>query len=118
MDHAETPVQNACAVQKGYYRQSRNGSINTNTCLITLGHYTAVNVDNTIATDSIVDDKPNTIVTTSMVGVWGGYFLTNISLPFAAVVLPIAELEAGEDAYTKKLKDYFTKQNVASNHCK
>jgi hypothetical protein len=40
MDHGQTQVQNARAVQKGYYRQSRIGSINTNRCLITLGHYT------------------------------------------------------------------------------
>jgi hypothetical protein len=39
MDHAQTPLQNPRAVQKGYYRQSRNGRINTNTCLLTLGHY-------------------------------------------------------------------------------
>jgi hypothetical protein len=52
-----------------------------------------------------------------MAGVWGGYFLANISLPFAAVVLPIADLESGEDAYLQKLKDNFTKQADTLNNC-
>ena len=73
--------------------------------------------ENTDATDSIVDEKPNKIVTAAMLGVWGGSFITSISLPFAAVVLPIADLEAGEDAYSKKLKDKFTKQDIVSKHC-
>ena len=38
-------------------------------------------------------------------------------LPFAAVVLPIADLESGEDSYSQKLKDKFTKQADAVNHC-
>jgi len=69
------------------------------------------------APDSIVDDKPNKIVTATMAGVWGGAFIANISLPFAAVVLPIADLESGEDSYSQKLKDKFTKQSDAVNHC-
>ena len=38
-------------------------------------------------------------------------------MPFAAVVLPIADLESGEDSYSQKLKDKFTKQSDAVNHC-
>ena len=52
-----------------------------------------------------------------MAGVWGGAFIANLSLPFAAVVLPIADLESGEDSYSQKLKDKFTKQADAVNHC-
>ena len=76
-----------------------------------------LSADNTDAPDSIVDDKPNKIVTATMVGVWGGAFIANISVPFAAVVLPIADLESGEDSYLQKLKDKFTKQADAVNHC-
>ena len=76
-----------------------------------------LSADNTDAPDSIVDDKPNKIVTATMSGVWGGAFIANISLPFAAVVLPIADLESGEDSYSQKLKDKFTKQSDAVNHC-
>ncbi|MDA9967213.1 hypothetical protein N9D70_01280 [bacterium] len=77
----------------------------------------ALSADKVVVTDSIVDDKPNKIVTAAMAGVWGGYFLANISLPFAAVVLPIADLETGEDAYLQKLKDNFTKQADTLNNC-
>jgi hypothetical protein len=76
-----------------------------------------LSADNTDAPDSIVDDKPSKIVTATMAGVWGGAFIANISLPFAAVVLPIADLESGEDSYSQKLKDKFTKQADAVNHC-
>ena len=76
-----------------------------------------LSADNTDAPDSIVDDKPNKIVTATMAGVWGGAFIANISLPFAAVVLPIVDLESGEDSYSHKLKDKFTKQADAVNHC-
>ena len=77
----------------------------------------SLSADNTGAPDSIVDDKPNKIVTATMAGVWGGAFIANISVPFAAVVLPIADLESGEDSYSQKLKDKFTKQADAVNHC-
>ena len=77
----------------------------------------SLSADNTDAPDSIVDNKPSKIVTATMAGVWGGAFITNISLPFAAVVLPIIDLESGEDSYSHKLKDKFTKQADAVNHC-
>ena len=76
-----------------------------------------LSADNTDAPDSIVDDKPSKIVTVTMAGVWGGAFIANISLPFAAVVLPIIDLESGEDSYSHKLKDKFTKQADSVNHC-
>ncbi len=76
-----------------------------------------LSADNTDAPDSIVDDKASKIVTATMAGVWGGAFITNVSLPFAAVVLPIADLESGEDSYSQKLKGKFTKQADAVNPC-
>ena len=35
----------------------------------------ALSADKVVVTDSIVDDKPNKIVTAAMAGVWGEYFI-------------------------------------------
>ena len=75
------------------------------------------NVEKAVEIDSVSVDGPNVTVKASVLGVWGGFFLTSISLPFAAVIVPISELEAGDDAYTKKLKDNLSKKFIASNSC-
>ena len=75
------------------------------------------NVEKAVEIDSVSVDGPNVTVKASVLGVWGGFFLTSISLPFAAVIVPISELEAGDDAYTKKLKDNLSQKIIASNSC-
>ena len=75
------------------------------------------NVEKAVETDSVSVAGPSATVTASMVGVWSGFFLTSISLPFAAVMVPISELEAGNDSYTKNLRDYLSKKTTAPNIC-
>ena len=75
------------------------------------------NVEKAVEIDSVSVDEPSAIVKASMVGVWGGFFLTSISLPFAAVMVPISELEAGDDSYTRKLRDNLSKKTIAPNSC-
>ena len=75
------------------------------------------NVEKAVETDSVSVAGPSATVTASMVGVWSGFFLTGISLPFAAVMVPISELEAGNDSYTKNLRDYLSKKTIAPNIC-
>ena len=75
------------------------------------------NVEKAVEIDSVSVEGPSATVKVAMVGVWGGFFLTSISLPFAAVMVPISELEAGDDSYTKKLRDNLSKKTTASNIC-
>ena len=75
------------------------------------------NVEKAVETDNVNVSGPSATVKASMVGVWSGFFLTSISLPFAAVMVPISELEAGDDSYTKKLKDGLSKKIIAPNIC-
>ena len=75
------------------------------------------NMEKAVEIDSVRVDEPSATVKTSMMGVWGGFFLTSISLPFAAVMVPISELEAGDKSHTKKLTDKLSKKTIASNSC-
>ena len=75
------------------------------------------NVEKAVETDSVSVAGPSATVKASMVGVWGGFFLTSISLPFAAVMVPISELEAGDDSYTKKLINNLSKKTITLNSC-
>ena len=69
------------------------------------------------AVEIVSVDVPNATVKASMVSVFGGFFFTSISFPFAVVIVPISELEAGNDSYTKKLVDNLSKKTVAPNSC-